>query len=232
MSKTIKGAAVAVLLAGVITAPAFAQGRGRNAQGMPPGHLPPEGLCRVWYDGVPPGHQPPPTSCHEAERSASRDRRARVIYGSAPHRNSPIYRDDRGYPGGVWRDDDRRRYPDADGRRPNRDGDTRGRAIPRDRYPDGYPYPDARDPQRRREYGYTSEAFSRGYEDGVLKGREDVRDGDAFDPARHSWYRSADRGYNSRFGSRDDYRSEYRRGFLAGYESIHDGRQRRGWWPF
>jgi hypothetical protein len=59
----------------------------------------------------------------------------------------------------------------------------------------------------------------------VVKGREDVRDGDRYDPARHGWYRSADRGYNNRYGSRDDYREEYRRGFLAGYDSI-----RRGTW--
>ena len=42
-----------------------AQGRnggGRaQAQGLPPGHLPSAGECRVCYDNRPPGHQPPPT---------------------------------------------------------------------------------------------------------------------------------------------------------------------------
>lgn len=77
------------------------------------------------------------------------------------------------------------------------------------------------------------EAFRKGYDDGVVKGREDVSDRDSFDPARHSWYRSADRGYNSRYRTREDYRADYRRGFLSGYESAHDGRERsRGWWPF
>ena len=232
-------AALAILLVGLVASPALAQGRGRNKQGIPPGHLPPEGLCRVWYDGVPPGHQPPPTGCYEAERIASRDRRARVVYGGGSHRNAPIYRDDRQYPGDIRRDDDRfpddRRYPTTDGRRPNPGGQDRtGRAIPRDQYPNSYPYPDSRYPQQRGEYGYASDAFRRGYDDGVVKGREDVEDGDSFDPARHSWYRSADRGYDSRDGSRDEYRSEYRRGFLEGYESAHDGRHRRGssWWPF
>ncbi|HJR58266.1 MAG TPA: hypothetical protein VJ813_02665 [Vicinamibacterales bacterium] len=207
----MKRAALALLLVGLTAGPALAQGRGRNKQGIPPGHLPPAGLCRVWYDGVPPGRQPPPTGCHEAERVASRDRGARVIYGAGSSRNDvPIYRDDRRYPGGIWRGDQDGRRPGTDGRRPNRNGENRtGRAVPRG------------------DYGYASEGFRKGYDDGVVKGREDVGDRDSFDPARHSWYRSADRGYNSRYGSREDYRSEYRRGFLAGYESAHDGRQRR-----
>lgn len=235
----MKRAAIAALLIGLVASPAFAQGRGRNKQGVPPGHLPPDGLCRVWYDGVPPGHQPPPTDCYEAERIASRDGRARVIYGSRT--NGYGYPDERRYPGDIRRDDrrypdDGRGYPETDGRRPNPNGGNRtGRAVPRGgQYPNSYPYPDSRYPQQRDDYRYMSDAFRRGYDDGVVKGREDMRDGDSFDPARHSWYRSADRGYNSRFGSREEYRAEYRRGFLAGYESAHDGRQRRdsSWWPF
>lgn len=31
--------------------------------GVPPGHLPPPGLCRIWMAGRPPGHQPSPQSC-------------------------------------------------------------------------------------------------------------------------------------------------------------------------
>ena len=224
----MRRAALGLLLAGLVATPAFAQGRGRNAQGIPPGHLPPEGLCRVWYDGVPPGRQPRPTNCNDAERIASRERDARVINGSNARRNAPVYRDDRS---DIWRDDERRDR--AEGRRPNPDGrDRTGRAVPRDQDPRGYPYPDSRYPQGRN--GYESEGFRRGYEDGLVKGREDVRDRDSFDPARHSWYRNADRGYNSRYGSKDDYRADYRRGFLAGYEGVHDGRQSGGsrWWPF
>ena len=235
----MKRAALTVLIVGLVASPAFAQGRGKNRQGIPPGQLPPAGLCRVWYDGVPPGRQPGPTGCNEAERIASRDSRARVIYGSTSNRNAPVYRDYPQYPGDIWRGDDGRypsdqRYPSTDGRRPNPTGESRGRAVPRDQYPGTYPYPDSRYPQDRGGYGYSTEAFRKGYDDGVVKGREDVRDGDSFDPARHSWYRSADRGYNSRYGTRDEYRAEYRRGFLAGYESEHDGRQRSrsSWWPF
>jgi hypothetical protein len=31
--------------------------------GIPPGHLPPPGQCRLWYPDRPPGHQPPPERC-------------------------------------------------------------------------------------------------------------------------------------------------------------------------
>lgn len=38
--------------------------------GVPPGHLPPPGLCRVWFPGRPPGHQPKPAPCAEVEVGA------------------------------------------------------------------------------------------------------------------------------------------------------------------
>jgi hypothetical protein len=42
-----------------------ASGSGNTARtlGIPPGHLPPPGLCRIWLPGDPPGHQPAPASC-------------------------------------------------------------------------------------------------------------------------------------------------------------------------
>lgn len=88
----MKHAIATLVLAGFVAAPAWAQdaryrepnagGRySADAQGVPPGYLPPPGTCRVWYDGRPPGHQPEATSCAAAERVARRDRYARVIYG-------------------------------------------------------------------------------------------------------------------------------------------------------
>ena len=80
----IKHAAIATALLVLAAGSADAQGRGngnKNKNGkIPPGHMPPAGQCRVWYDGVPPGHQPAPTNCAEAERIAARDGGARVIY--------------------------------------------------------------------------------------------------------------------------------------------------------
>ncbi len=36
--------------------------------GIPPGHLPPPGQCRVWIPGRSPGHQRPPGSCSALAR--------------------------------------------------------------------------------------------------------------------------------------------------------------------
>lgn len=38
--------------------------------GIPPGHLPPRGYCRVWVPGTPPGHQARPARCEGIERQA------------------------------------------------------------------------------------------------------------------------------------------------------------------
>lgn len=39
--------------------------------GIPRGHLPPPGACRIWYPGQPPGQQPPPLGCAQAMARAS-----------------------------------------------------------------------------------------------------------------------------------------------------------------
>lgn len=222
----IKYVAIATALLAVGVSSAEAQGRGRGndknkgkrgyEKRIPPGHLPPPGLCRVWYEGVPPGRQPRPTSCAEAERVAARDRDARVIYGDRDGRDGRYGdrdgRDSRGQGagGGIFdrfpvdpRDRDDRRYPDdarTDRRRPTDEGRrTGGVAIPR---------------TERNDFFYGSTAAESGYRDGLLKGREDAEDRDDYDPSRHSWYRSADRGYERGYGTRDDYREQYRRAFL------------------
>ena len=52
-------------------APAMRRGPSTAATlGIPPGHLPPPGQCRVWLPGEPPGHQPKPRSCSNIERTA------------------------------------------------------------------------------------------------------------------------------------------------------------------
>jgi hypothetical protein len=60
----------------------------RSARKIPPGHLPPSGMCRVWIDGVPPGQQAPVESCTEARVRAARTANSRVVYG-----------DDQSFPG-------------------------------------------------------------------------------------------------------------------------------------
>ena len=101
-------------------APAMAQGKGhgngkgkgRGGEGVPPGQMPPAGMCRIWIDGVPPGHQPAPTDCATAMRN--RPSNARVIFGDDTN--------------GRRRDDDDR-YED---RRDRRDRGDRDRDEDRD----------------------------------------------------------------------------------------------------
>jgi hypothetical protein len=55
------------------------RGESKGSNKVPPGHLPPAGMCRIWIDGVPPGQQPAPTDCQTAV--ATRPANARVIWG-------------------------------------------------------------------------------------------------------------------------------------------------------
>ena len=53
--------------------PSAARGRSPGTAatlGIPPGHLPPPGMCRVWVPGTPPGHQAKSRSCSNIERTA------------------------------------------------------------------------------------------------------------------------------------------------------------------
>ena len=43
--------------------PPHAHPKKHGKLGIPPGHLPPPGQCRIWIPGRPPGHQPPPGRC-------------------------------------------------------------------------------------------------------------------------------------------------------------------------
>jgi hypothetical protein len=183
--------ATAFILLALAAGTSEAQRRGRgNSQGIPPGQMPRAGECRVWIDGVPPGRQPAPTSCDQAERAASRNRNARVIYGDDAYSN--------------------------------RNGDWRYREGTGGIYDRTYPN------TRGSGYGYNSVPYDNGYRDGLNKGREDVQDRDSYDPVRHSWYRSGDRGYNSRYGTKDSYKLAYRDGFEAGYDQAYRGQSGYG----
>lgn len=80
-SATVLGASLAVVAATACSSlqsappqqPAPATRRGPSTAatlGIPPGHLPPPGQCRVWLPGEPPGHQPRPRSCARIEATA------------------------------------------------------------------------------------------------------------------------------------------------------------------
>lgn len=74
---TLRFAILAGSALALATTTAGAQGR---RTGIPPGQMPPAGLCRVWIDGVLPGRQPRPTDCATARAHAPAN--SRVIYGS------------------------------------------------------------------------------------------------------------------------------------------------------
>jgi hypothetical protein len=179
-------AAATVVLAGLVSVPLAAQGRYGN-QGIPPGHLPPAGMCRVWYDNLPPGHQPPPMNCNQAERVASRDRNARVIYGSNTNgRDNPWWDRSGRYP-------DYGQYPDNGSRYPGRtrggvayqnvpfrngfdDGYEKGRedAQDRDRYdPTRHSRYRSADHEYNRQYG-TKEQYRVVYRDGFRSGYDEA----------------------------------------------------------
>lgn len=99
-----------------VAVPADAQGRrrGQQTQNVPPGHLPPAGMCRIWIDGVPPGRQPAPTDCQTAVRNQPAN--SRIIWGENTRRGRSVA------------DDDRRSRRDRDARdRDARDRDARDR---------------------------------------------------------------------------------------------------------
>lgn len=118
---------------------------------------------------------------------------------------------DRGYGGWGSRNDYRQMF---------RRGFTSG-------YEDGYRRNNGNvNPGRRGPvYGSTqgrgvsrSPAQDVGYRDGYQAGRTDARNGDRYDAVRERRYREGDRDYNSRYGSLDAYKRDYRSAFLQGYE--------------
>jgi hypothetical protein len=125
------------------------------------------------------------------------------------------YRDgDRGY---------RREYGDRNEyRRSFRQGFQAGYTEAFDRiattFPRTTPYPSGARPRV-----YQSPAVQVGYRDGLEAGRRDARNRDRFDPERSSRYRSGDHEYDRRYGSKDDYKREYRAAFARGYQDGFTG---------
>jgi hypothetical protein len=90
--------------------------RDRNGHDkIPPGQLPPAGMCRIWIDGVPPGRQPAPTDCQTAVRTKPAN--ARVIWGD----QTPFPGKGKGKINKSDRDDDRTWDRNRDGDDDDRD---------------------------------------------------------------------------------------------------------------
>jgi hypothetical protein len=69
-------------------------------------------------------------------------------------------------------------------------------------------------------------ARQNGVSDGYKKGLDDLNERKYPDVNRQKWYRNGDHDYDSRYGSKDTYRVEYRRGFEEGYNrAYHENRR-------
>ena len=151
----------------LLAQPADAQARRASYERIPPGHLPPAGLCRAWIDGVPAGRQPRATDCRTAYAQANRYGGV-VIHGDDYDRKGKAKgkykakKNDR-----RDRDDDR---DDRYGRR-DRDDDRYGR---RDRDDDRYDRRDRDDDRRDRDGGRNRDRYC---VDADRDGRCDVTQG-------------------------------------------------------
>jgi hypothetical protein len=151
-----------------------------------------------WSQGrIPPGQMPPAGSC-------------RVWYDGVPPGQQP--------PPMSCRDAERIASRSRDARVIYGDQGRYDRGRYDNRYPGRY---EPRSPYGNTRYGAMTVPYQNGYRDGLEKGREDAGDRDSFDPVRHSRYRNADHGYNSRYGSKEQYRLVYRDGFEAGYREAY-----------
>ena len=107
-----------------------------------------------------------------------------------------------------------------------RQRDARG-AYPGDRRDDSRGWGYGGNGGANRGYGGTASygAYQNGASDGYRKGLDDVNDRKRPDVSRQKWYRSGDHDYDSRYGAKETYRIEYRRGFEEGYNRAY--RERR-----
>ncbi len=70
-------------------------------------------------------------------------------------------------------------------------------------------------------------AYQRGYQDGLGDGQKDARKNKRnSDITKSEHYKDAP-GYNSSFGSKDQWKAAYRQGYAAGYQQTWDGYGRR-----
>lgn len=77
-------------------------------------------------------------------------------------------------------------------------------------------------------YGQRSVAFRVGYQDGLIAGEKDHRHNKNFRPSKHDRYEDADHGYRHEHGSKKEYKSGYREGYLARYQRGYNAFQGAG----
>jgi len=89
-------------------------------------------------------------------------------------------------------------------------------------------YPRQQGPYYGGTYGgrYATPAADNGYRDGFEEGQRAAHDRDRFDPVGEKRYREGDHNYNKQYGSRDQYKREYRAAFQQGYNEGYRGYRR------
>ncbi|MGZ4732381.1 MAG: hypothetical protein ACXVZH_09580 [Terriglobales bacterium] len=116
------------------------------------------------------------------------------------------------------------------------------------RYPRGYPggygypsggygYPSSGHGYPSGGYGYPGGGYGRGgnggynfgYQDGSYMARRDMGQNKPFNPNPRNEFGNRTHGYNSSFGDKNYYRSQYSSGYAAGYESNYRGGRGRGY---
>lgn len=76
------------------------------------------------------------------------------------------------------------------------------------------------------DWGYSDVAFDTGYRDGLSAGRGDFAQKKDYKPEKHDSYEDGDHGYRKAYGTKDQYKEQYRKGFLRGYEDAFNRRER------
>jgi hypothetical protein len=71
----------------------------RKLNGVPPGHYPKAGECRVWHSGRPPGQQPKPVACSSLMRRVPAG--AFILYGDRAYDSQYDWAGDRDARGSV-----------------------------------------------------------------------------------------------------------------------------------
>jgi hypothetical protein len=91
--------------------------------------------------------------------------------------------------------------------------------------PDRAPRTEA-DARYYEKWGYSDVAMDTGYRDGLSAGAKDFRERKDYRPEKHDSYEDGDHGYRKAYGSKDQYKEAYRKGFLRGYDDAFNRRGR------
>ena len=89
--------------------------------------------------------------------------------------------------------------------------------------PDRVPRSEA-DARGYENWGYSDVALDTGYRDGLSAGSKDFRERKDYRPEKHDSYEDGDHGYRKAYGTKDQYKEAYRKGFLRGYDDAFNRR--------